>query len=82
MSLWAVHHVKVTVDQSSFLFSRSQHYIIQWRHQWLVWFSREVTSADYHLSQSAEMIPWAVHHVEVVITCQTDSGLVIVSVQP
>ena len=40
--------------------------------------SCELISADYRLTQSAEMIFWAVHHVEAESTCQADSVLVIV----
>ena len=40
----------------------------------------QLIPADYRLTQSAEMIPWVVHHVEAVSTCQTDSVLVSVSV--
>ncbi len=34
-------------------------------------YSCELISADYRLTQSAEMIFWAVHHVEAESTCQT-----------
>ncbi len=42
--------------------------------------SCELISADYRLTQSAEMTFWAVHHVEAESTCQADSVLVIVLV--
>ena len=45
---------------SSCELSRSQHYIIQWRRQRLVWFSCQLISADIRLTQSADMTPWAV----------------------
>ena len=66
-------HVKLTLSQSLFLSSRSQHYSIHWGYQCLVWWSCELISADYCLTQSTEMIFWTVHHVEVESTCQADS---------
>ena len=72
--------VKLTVSYSLFLPSRSQHHSMHWGHQCLVWFSCELISADYGLTQSSEMIFWAVHHVEPESTCQAYSVLFIVLV--
>ena len=75
-------HVKLTVSYSLFLSSRSQQYSIHQGHQCLAWLSCELISADYCVTQSAEIIFGVVHHVEAESACQADSVLVIVSVQP
>ena len=79
MVFWAVHHVEAE--------STCQADSIHWGHECLIWynnigitFSCELSSADDGLTQSAEMIFWAVHHVEAESACQIDSVLVTVSV--
>ena len=69
-------HVKLTLSQSLFL-SALQHALGTVT---LSMLSCELISADYRLTQSAEMTSGAVHHVEADSTCQADSVLVIVLV--
>ena len=73
MIFWAVHHVEADSVLVIVLSSHSQQYSIHWGHECLVWLSCELISPDYRLTQSAEMIFWAVHHVEAESTCQADS---------
>ena len=81
MSLWAVHHVKVTLYYCSATVS-----ITLFNGDISRKYGSQLISADHRLTQSAkiipwaEMIPWAVHHVEAVSTCQTDGVLLAVSV--
>ena len=44
-----------------------------WGYQRSMWFSCELISADYGLTQSAEMIFWTVHRHQAVSTCENDS---------
>ena len=66
-------HVKLTVSCSLFLSSTTA-----FIGDISVEYSCKLISADYRLTQSAEMIFRAVHHVEAESTCQADSVSVIV----
>ena len=56
-----------------FCFVCIQHSIIYCGHHRSLWFSCELISADYGLTQSAEMIFWTVHQHQAVSTCDNDS---------